>query len=203
MDNPMPTFLKRHLPRQWTYTANDEFERNDEYLEHLPPEGVSPLVDKIARFLVAFTAGSALFVPMLIMRLHSSVNKSLITTLIAVVLFARALSVGLLVSDETTTVATRVRRCSRGIRMIKWTIDSSILLSNLLLLKKLYGRVGGYHSVVLDTCPWMVRFQMVEDVYPLVPTPKTFLLLLTAIYVPSRKDKGHGILMIILIILSI
>ena len=40
--------------------------RLDEYLRDEPPQDVSPFVDELARFIIAFTGGAALVVPMLI-----------------------------------------------------------------------------------------------------------------------------------------
>lgn len=106
MVDPLRLFLKRYLPRRWTYTTQEIIDHNDEFLKRKAPQHISPLVDKLARFLIAFSSGAALVVPMAIMRLHQNTNKSLITTSIAVLLFASALSVGLKVSNETTMVAT-------------------------------------------------------------------------------------------------
>ncbi|KAL8357514.1 hypothetical protein RB598_002360 [Gaeumannomyces tritici] len=72
--------LKRHLPRSVTYTRYDIQNRTDEYFGGEPPEQVSPLVDRLARFLVAFLGGAALVVPMMVMRLPEvTVVKSLVT----------------------------------------------------------------------------------------------------------------------------
>ena len=79
----------------------------DEYLQNLPPETVSPFVDKLARFVVAFTGGAALVVPMLIMALpNMGKAKSLITVSVAVTLFAGMMSVGIRAGNADTLVAT-------------------------------------------------------------------------------------------------
>lgn len=81
--------------------------RIDEYLGDLPPQDISPLVDKLARFIIAFTGGAALVVPMLIMSLPSTHRtKSLITVSLAVTLFASVMSVGIRASNSETLVAT-------------------------------------------------------------------------------------------------
>ena len=81
--------------------------RTDEYLEDLPPQDVSPFVDKLARFIITFTGGAALVVPMLIMSLPSiQRTKSLITVSLAVTLFASMMSVGIRASNTETLVAT-------------------------------------------------------------------------------------------------
>lgn len=53
-----------------------------------PPVLVLPRTEKIARFIVALSGGLSLVVPMLIMRIHEDLDKSFITTSVAVVLFA-------------------------------------------------------------------------------------------------------------------
>jgi hypothetical protein len=99
--------LKRHLPRSVTYTKHDIRNRTDEYFGNEPPEQVSPFVDRLARFLVAFLGGAMLVVPMLIMRLPDvTVIKSLVTVSISVLAFAGALSVFFKASNTDTMVAT-------------------------------------------------------------------------------------------------
>ncbi len=79
----------------------------DEYLQRLPPETVSPFVDKLARFVIAFAGGAALVVPMLIMALpRMGKGKSLITVSVAVTLFAMMMSVGIRANNPETLVAT-------------------------------------------------------------------------------------------------
>ena len=81
--------------------------RIDEYLQGLPPQTVSPFVDRLTRFIIAFTGGAALVVPMLIMSLPSTdQTKSLITVSLAVTLFASMMSVGVRASNSETLVAT-------------------------------------------------------------------------------------------------
>ena len=79
----------------------------DEYLRDDTPQNVSPFVDKLARFIIAFTGGAALVVPMLIMSLPSiQRTKSLITVSLAVTLFAAMMSVAMRASNTETLVAT-------------------------------------------------------------------------------------------------
>jgi hypothetical protein len=99
--------LKRVLPRSVTYTRNDMYRRNHEYLSGEPPEEISPFVDVLARFLVAFMGGALLIGPMLIMRLPNvSLAKSLITSSASVLLFSGALSVFFKASNTDTLIAT-------------------------------------------------------------------------------------------------
>lgn len=104
---PLRDVLKRILPKSLTYTKQEITRRIDEYLHGHPPEEVSTFVDNIARFIVAFAAGAALVVPMLIMRLPDvSLSKSLITVSSALILFAAGLSIGLKANNTETMVAT-------------------------------------------------------------------------------------------------
>jgi hypothetical protein len=105
--DPLRDILKQKLPRRVTYTKREMDRRIDEYLAGKPPEEVSPFVDKLARFIVAFLGGTSLIVPMLIMRLPAvNLAKSLITVSVAVLLFAGALSIGFKASNSDTMVAT-------------------------------------------------------------------------------------------------
>ena len=64
-------------------------------------------MDKSARFIVAFLGGSALVVPMLVMRLPTvGLKESLVTVSVSVLLFTAALSIGLRASNADTMVAT-------------------------------------------------------------------------------------------------
>ncbi|CEF85502.1 unnamed protein product [Fusarium graminearum] len=91
--------LKRRLPRSMTYTSYDIRNRTEEYFNNEPPEQVSPLVDRLARFLVAFLGGAMLVVPMMVMRLPEvTVVKSLVTasntdTMVATATYAAVLVV--------------------------------------------------------------------------------------------------------------
>lgn len=104
--DPLRRFLKDNLPRRLTWTTAEMERRDNEYMDKKKPESVSPFVDKLARFLVAFIGGASLVVPMLVMSLDQNQTKSLITTSVAVVLFAAAMSVGFEASNENTLAAT-------------------------------------------------------------------------------------------------
>ena len=105
--DPIRNYLKAHLPRHLAYTKSEMDSRIDEYLQGLPPQTVSPLIDKLARFIIAFTGGAALVVPMLIMSLPSTSQiKSLVTVSVAVTLFAAMMSVAIRASNSETLVAT-------------------------------------------------------------------------------------------------
>ncbi|KAF7859663.1 hypothetical protein EAF04_008742 [Stromatinia cepivora] len=102
--DPLRIWLKARLPSQLTYTKRDQLLRTDEYLKGEPPEQVSPFVDKLARFTVAIAGGLSLVGPMLIMRIGENLTKSLVTTSVAVVLFAGITSL-VLRANNTETVA--------------------------------------------------------------------------------------------------
>ena len=105
-------FLNWILPWKLTWTKEEMTKRlpgghvrygaNSAILHEVTPKMISPFVDRLARFIVAITGGLSLVVPMLIMRIHQSPNKSLITTSVAVVLFAGVVSVGFSASNAET-----------------------------------------------------------------------------------------------------
>lgn len=105
--DPIRKALSGILPRRLTYTKAEMESRLDEYLAGRPPATISPFVDKLTRFVIAFTGGASLVVPMLIMSLPSTnQKKSLITVSVAVTLFASLLSIGIRASNSETLVAT-------------------------------------------------------------------------------------------------
>ncbi|KAF5870901.1 uncharacterized protein Bfra_009456 [Botrytis fragariae] len=95
----------RRLPDQ-SLIPREQLLRTDEYLKGEPPEQVSLFVDKLARFIVAFAGGLSLVAPMLIMRIEENLTKSLVTTSIAVVLFAGMTSLILRANNTETVAAT-------------------------------------------------------------------------------------------------
>jgi VIT1/CCC1 family predicted Fe2+/Mn2+ transporter len=104
--DPLRDWLNAHLPCRLTYTKNEQHLRTDQYLNGEAPEEISPFVDKLARFLVAFSGGMSLVVPMLIMRIQETLAKSLITVGVAVVFFAAIISLVLHANNTETVTAT-------------------------------------------------------------------------------------------------
>lgn len=105
--DPLRSWLSSKLPKQLTYTKTEINKRLDEYLRGDPPITISPLVDKVSRFIIAFTGGMSLLVPILVMSLpHPSQVKSLSTISAAITLFALLLAVGVRASNSETIVAT-------------------------------------------------------------------------------------------------
>ena len=105
--DPLRNFLKRVLPKNLTWTT-DEYKRRPvgEYVDGETPKDVSPLVDTLARFIVAITGGLSLVVPMLVMRVHEHLKKSLITVSVAVLLFSALTSLMFKASNVETLAAT-------------------------------------------------------------------------------------------------
>jgi hypothetical protein len=111
--DPLRMFLKASLPRKLTYTDAELHVHDEEFLARKPPTTVSPFVDRLARFIVAFVGGASLVVPMLIMTLPhqrgvtgSDSTKSLITTSVAVTLFATFMALLVKASNVETLAAT-------------------------------------------------------------------------------------------------
>ncbi|KAL3958312.1 hypothetical protein ACCO45_006474 [Purpureocillium lilacinum] len=67
---------------------------------------VSALVDRLVRFVIAVTGGVFLVVPMIIMTLHPSQTKSLVTVSVALLVFSLMLSFVVRVSNVETLVST-------------------------------------------------------------------------------------------------
>jgi hypothetical protein len=104
--DPIRDLLRRKLPHFLTYSEAEKKRRQDEYIAREPPEGVSPLVDRIARFVVAIGGGAALVVPMVIMSLQPSQTKSIVTVSVAVLLFSVCISLVMRANNTETLVAT-------------------------------------------------------------------------------------------------
>ncbi|KAE8453722.1 hypothetical protein EG329_009233 [Mollisiaceae sp. DMI_Dod_QoI] len=104
--DPLRTFLSHHLPRRVTWTRGEIERHTGEFTQNLPPEEISPFVDKLARLIIAFGTGASLVVPVVVMSLNKSVTKSLVTTSVAMLIFASALAFGMNASNTETLVAT-------------------------------------------------------------------------------------------------
>jgi hypothetical protein len=105
--DPLRDGLRRALPRSWAYSKEEKGRRPLRYLKQKkPPIQVSPFVDQLARFIIAFVSGASLIVPMLVMSLGKSLAKSLVTTSIAVLILAGFLSFIIRTPNNETIVAT-------------------------------------------------------------------------------------------------
>ncbi|KAK0260356.1 hypothetical protein LTR91_009420 [Friedmanniomyces endolithicus] len=107
LSDPIRDYLKGVVPRHLAYSKPEMDLNMDGYLAKLPPETISPSVDRVTRFIIAFAGGAALVVPMLVMSLPSAhKTKSLITVSVAVTLFAATMSLAVRASNSETLVAT-------------------------------------------------------------------------------------------------
>lgn len=104
--DPVQEFLRKHLPRHLSWTAEEKAARRADYSQGLPPEIYSASLTRIARFLVGIVGGAWLIVPLLIMAFHSSLTKTMVTVCIAVVLFALAVSLLFKLDNKDTVTAT-------------------------------------------------------------------------------------------------
>jgi hypothetical protein len=99
-------FLSRSLPSRLSWTDAERRARRSDYSDGMPPEVYSPFLDSLARFIIGTLGGCALIVPMVVMVLHQSLTKSLITVSVAVVLFALVLSLVFETDNQDTITAT-------------------------------------------------------------------------------------------------
>lgn len=100
-------WLKDSLPTWFTVSADEAKRRNQvDNKTKSPPKEISPQVERLARFVVAISGGLMLIVPMLIMRIHGDLVKSLVTTSLSVILFAATTSVLFKATDVNTLAAT-------------------------------------------------------------------------------------------------
>ena len=105
-------WLKDHLPEKIAFSMEEAKIRGlPEVMAALRPDlphlqFVPPRVDRIARFIVAICGGLSRVVPMIIMRICADMVKSLVTTSIAVFLFAGTLSLLFKASDVQALAAT-------------------------------------------------------------------------------------------------
>ena len=99
-------FFKRHLPRSLTYSEEEKRARAYEYETSQDPIEVSQVVDRLARFVIAFAGGAFLVVPMLIMVFSPSTVKSVSTVSAAVILFAAVVAFGIRAGNIETLVST-------------------------------------------------------------------------------------------------
>lgn len=104
--DPLRSALMRILPTRLTYSRQERLERKKEYSEGKPPRVVSNFIDRLVRFIIAFTGGIFLVVPMIIMTLNSSQTKSLVTVSVAVIIFSLVLSFVVRVSNVETLAST-------------------------------------------------------------------------------------------------
>lgn len=99
-------FLRAYLPVKLSWTDAEKEISPDSYNQGYRPRTLSPNGDRFARFIVAMVGALFILVPMYIMALHQNRTKNLITTTVAVVLFALLCSVTLRTSNDQNLGAT-------------------------------------------------------------------------------------------------
>lgn len=104
--DPLRKALMRYMPSFLAFSSEEKMSRPREYSGGKTPREVSVFVDRLTRFLVAITGGIFLVVPMIIMTLHQSKTKSLITVSVCIIFFALIMALGVRVSNAETLVST-------------------------------------------------------------------------------------------------
>ncbi|KAL7909802.1 hypothetical protein GGI35DRAFT_451060 [Trichoderma velutinum] len=104
--DPLRSALMKYLPVQLTFSRQERLERGREYSEGKSPRALSTFIDHLVRFLMAFTGGVFLIVPMIIMTINASQTKSLVTASVAVGIFSLILSFVIRVSNVEALVST-------------------------------------------------------------------------------------------------
>lgn len=99
--------LRTYLPKQISWSKEEKASRKELYEEGIyKPEVLSPTADRIARFIVGMGGSLFILVPMYTMALRQSLTKNLVTTTVAVVLFALVCSIPLRLAADQTFSAT-------------------------------------------------------------------------------------------------
>lgn len=99
-------FMRTYLPSRITWTKAEIEAKRDWFDQGYAPATLSPTVDRLARFTIAMAGALFILVPMYIMAIHQNPTKNLVTTTVAVVLFALLCSVTLRTSNDQTLGAT-------------------------------------------------------------------------------------------------
>lgn len=95
--------LRKYLFRRLLWSPSEREANSMGFITGEAPRTYSPLLDKLARFIIAVGGGASLILPVLIMLFNPS---SLITLSVAVVLFALSLSLGFETENKDTLTAT-------------------------------------------------------------------------------------------------
>ena len=98
-------FFRTRMPVRWSWTEAEKKAKKSLYERKFNPKVLNPVLDRLAGFLVAFTGALFILVPMYIM-VYGGETRNLITTTVAVVLFAMLCSIPLRASNEQTLGAT-------------------------------------------------------------------------------------------------
>ncbi|KAK5110242.1 hypothetical protein LTR85_001301 [Meristemomyces frigidus] len=100
-------FLRKHLPVSFTWTEEEKKAHKDLFDEKIyMPKRLSRKAEVLARFIVAMFGALFILLPMYIMALDTNRTKNLVTTTVAVLLFAMVSSLTLRTSNDQTLGAT-------------------------------------------------------------------------------------------------
>lgn len=99
--------LRTYLPKWISWSKEEKDSRKELYEEGAwKPERLSDAADRLARFIVAMGGALFILVPMYVMALGQNPTKNLITTTVAVMLFALICSVPLKLANDQIFSAT-------------------------------------------------------------------------------------------------
>ncbi|KAE9378799.1 hypothetical protein N431DRAFT_525599 [Stipitochalara longipes BDJ] len=104
--DPLRHFLCSHLSVWITYSKEEKKRFHSNFESNYRPRDVSPAIEKLARFIIAMFGAISILVPTIIMSFHKSRTKALVTTSVAVVLFACSCSLTLRTANDQTLAAT-------------------------------------------------------------------------------------------------
>jgi hypothetical protein len=104
--DPLRGTLIQYLPASLAFSREERISRGRDYSERKAPREVSRFVDRLTRVLLASTGGIFLVLPMIIITLHPSQSKSLVTVSVCVTLFALVLALSIRVSNVKTLIST-------------------------------------------------------------------------------------------------
>ena len=100
-------FLCQRLRVQISYSKEEKNYNKSNYdARNIMPTSISPVVEIIARLIVAMVGALFILVPTIVMSFDQSRTKSLVTTSVAVLLFAIVCSVSLRTENDQTLAAT-------------------------------------------------------------------------------------------------
>ncbi|KAK3656370.1 hypothetical protein LTR56_003072 [Elasticomyces elasticus] len=101
------TFLREYLPSSFTWTEEEKQAQKERLDENTyMPKQLARKAEILARFIVAMFGALFILVPMYIMALSTNRTKNLVTTTVAVLLFAIVCSLTLRASNDQTLGAT-------------------------------------------------------------------------------------------------
>lgn len=98
--------MRTYLPSKISWTKAEMEAKPDWYAKNYAPSTLSPTGDRLARFTIAMAGALFILVPMYVMAIDQSRTKNLVTTTVAVMLFALLCSVTLRTSNDQTLGST-------------------------------------------------------------------------------------------------